>query len=399
MSSELQLVADALAARLSRSVAVDDPGLCLLAHTEHTGEVDRQRIESILRRQASPEATAFSYRLGAADSLDVFIEPPAPEIGSTIGRIGMPIRYGDRLLGFIWLLESEGPLTDTVADALRKAAGDAGEILYREHLLGELGRRRERELVHDLLADDPARRGKAAEHAIQEGHVVAGPAVALVVTLDPSNAARAADRRRLGIALGLDHVRRRVPAGQLALHLDRPDHGVLIVTGSHSLPQTLGEHLHERVAAGVGLDEEHCWVGIGGLQAALADVHASYTEALRAARTAQNTRIIGQVVRHDQLGVYRVLAELPADLLRHSLPPGLIRLVEHGNASLVQTLETFLDNAGHVSRTAEQLHISRATLYYRLRRIEEVADISLDNGDDRLAVHLGLKASRLMRLR
>ncbi|WP_406502525.1 PucR family transcriptional regulator [Streptomyces sp. NBC_01602] len=396
MSSELQLVADALAARLSRSVAVDDPGLCLLAHTEHTGEVDRQRIESILRRQASPEATAFSHRLGAADSLDVFIEPPAPEIGSTIGRIGMPVRYEGRLLGFIWLLESEGPLTDTVADALRTAAGDAGAILYREHLLGELGRRRERELVHDLLADDPALRGKAAEQAIQEGHLVAGPAVALVVTLEPPNTATPADRHRLGIALGLDHVRRRVPAGHLALHLDRPDHGVLIVTGPHSPPQTLGGHLHERVAAGAGLAGEHCWVGIGGPQAALADVHASYTEALRAARTAQNTRIIGQVVRHDQLGVYRLLTELPANLLRHSLPPGLDRLREHGNASLIHTLEAFLDNAGHVSRTAEQLHISRATLYYRLRRIEEVADINLDNGDDRLAVHIGLKASRLM---
>lgn len=82
--------------------------------------------------------------------------------------------------------------------------------------------------------------------------------------------------------------------------------------------------------------------------------------------------------------------------MRHSLPPGLDRLREHGNASLIHTLEAFLDNAGHVSRTAEQLHISRATLYYRLRRIEEVADINLDNGDDRLAAHIGLKASRLM---
>jgi sugar diacid utilization regulator len=328
----------------------------------------------------------------------VFIEPPAPDIGSTIGRIGMPIRYEGRLLGFIWLLESEGPLTDTVADALRTAAADAGAILYREHLLGELGRRRERELVHDLLADDSALRGKAAEQAIQEGHAVAGPAVALVVTLEPTKTATAADRCRLGIALGLDQVRRRVPPGHLALHLDRPDHGVLIVTGSHCPHQALGERLHQRVAVGAGLAGEHCWVGIGGPQAALAEVHASYAEALRAARTAQKTRVIGQVVHHDQLGVYRLLADLPSDLLRHSLPPGLVRLIGHGNASLIHTLETFLDNAGHVSRTAGQLHISRATLYYRLRRIAEVADIDLDNGDDRLAVHLGLKARRLMRL-
>ncbi|MEU0040885.1 helix-turn-helix domain-containing protein [Streptomyces sp. NPDC006333] len=395
----MQLVADALAARLSRSVAVDDPGLCLLAYTEHAGEVDHQRIESILRRQATPEATAFSYQHGAADSRDVFVEPPAPEIGSTIGRIGMPIRYEGRLLGFIWLLESEGSLTGMVADALRAAAGEAAAVLHREYLLRELGRSRERELVRDLLADDPALRGRAAEQATRDGHLVAGPALAFVVTLDSANAESPTDRRRLGIALGLDYVRRRVPARHLALQLDRLDHGVLVVTGPRSESQALGSQLHAQVAAGAGLGGDHCWVGIGGPQASLADVHASYAEALRAARIAQITRILGQVVRDDQLGVYRLLAELPADLLRHGLPPGLDRLLEHGNASLKLTLETFLDNAGHVSRTAELLHISRATLYYRLRRIEEVADINLDNGEDRLAVHVGLKASRLMRLR
>ena len=48
-------------------------------------------------------STTFRAELVQAvvDSLDVFIEPPAPEIGSTIGRIGMPVRYEDRLLGFI----------------------------------------------------------------------------------------------------------------------------------------------------------------------------------------------------------------------------------------------------------------------------------------------------------
>ncbi|MEU7115376.1 hypothetical protein [Streptomyces sp. NPDC046182] len=158
------------------------------------------------------------------------------------------------------------------------AAGDAASwaILYREHRLGVLGRSR----------------------------------------------GNTCDRHRLGIALGLDHVRRRVPAGHLALHLDRPAHGILIVTGGHSPPQPLGGDLHERVAAGAGVAGEQCRVGVGGPQAALADVHASYTEARRAARTAQHTRVIGQVLRHDRPGVYRLPAGLPADLLRHRLPTG-----------------------------------------------------------------------------
>ncbi|MEO3876485.1 helix-turn-helix domain-containing protein [Nonomuraea sp. B12E4] len=58
-----------------------------------------------------------------------------------------------------------------------------------------------------------------------------------------------------------------------------------------------------------------------------------------------------------------------------------------------------MGNAGDVKRTAASLCIHRASLYYRLRRIEEIASVDLSSGDDRLALHLGLKVARLIRLR
>lgn len=56
----------------------------------------------------------------------------------------------------------------------------------------------------------------------------------------------------------------------------------------------------------------------------------------------------------------------------------------------------YLDTAGDAKRTVAQLHIHRATLYYRLRRIEELTDLDLSRGDDRLAAHLSLKLARLV---
>ena len=45
--------------------------------------------------------------------------------------------------------------------------------------------------------------------------------------------------------------------------------------------------------------------------------------------------------------------------------------------------------------SAKRLHIHRATLYYRLSRIEELTGMSLADGQDRLALHLGVKLGRL----
>ena len=46
-------------------------------------------------------------------------------------------------------------------------------------------------------------------------------------------------------------------------------------------------------------------------------------------------------------------------------------------------------------KTAAELGIHRQTLYYRLGKAERLTHRDLSDGDDRLAVHLGLKAGRL----
>jgi DNA-binding PucR family transcriptional regulator len=48
-----------------------------------------------------------------------------------------------------------------------------------------------------------------------------------------------------------------------------------------------------------------------------------------------------------------------------------------------------------VAEAAEQLALHRASLYYRLKKIEDIVGIDLRSGDDRLAAHLSLKALRL----
>ncbi|GAA3845987.1 hypothetical protein GCM10022226_81820 [Sphaerisporangium flaviroseum] len=74
----------------------------------------------------------------------------------------------------------------------------------------------------------------------------------------------------------------------------------------------------------------------------------------------------------------------PLVLLREADPRGVLR----------ETLEAYLDSGGDAQGTAEAAHLHRTSLYYRLRRIEEITGRDLRDGRARLELHLALKLAR-----
>jgi sugar diacid utilization regulator len=396
----LQRLVDSLGDRLGgRSVAIDDRNIRLLAYNSHAGDVDGMRIHSIMQRQVPQETLIYVRDVGAYDKQDLFRLPVRPDVELTIERIGMPIRYENTLLGFLWLLASDGPLSGHDAETVRLAAEHAAHVLQRDNFLDELRRGRTGEMMRDLLSGDQRLHGEAAERLIEEEILVAGPVAALVVTLPREADQPLSEKDRLSLALGLEHGCHRAPP-RSAIHLERADHGVIVVanTADRDLDQ-LAVAVHEQVCAASGRPEEDCVVGIGGRRPSLSEGYASYREAVRAADVARVIGVLGRVVRYSSLGVYGLLAELPLDQLRGSVHPGLQRLFDYDDANhgaMAQTLEAFMANAGDVSRVAEALNIHRASVRYRLRRIEKIANIDLSNGDDRLALHLGLKVAQLI---
>ena len=64
---------------------------------------------------------------------------------------------------------------------------------------------------------------------------------------------------------------------------------------------------------------------------------------------------------------------------------------------LIDTARCVLDNGGDVTVSAEQLHIHRTTLYYRLDRIEELTGVNLRLAAGRDALHMALHLARVPR--
>ena len=401
MPDDLQHLVDSLAGQLHRSVAIDDPRLRLISYSAHAGTVDRVRTASILAKAVPPEVASWVLGHGIEDAQECFALPANPELG--IGaRLCVPIRMDGELLGYLWLLESEGPIgPDEVAASVR-AAADAAIFLHRERRVRALRSGLERELVRDLLVEDRSVRVQAAQELIDAGLIVPqGARVVSVVRVsgrtgrDPDQAVASA------VDDGLREVRNGLPMGH-GIHLGRIDHGLLIVSGGvraltdatirESAERLLGA-VQERLAA----DRWSTVVGVGDTVTDLPDAHDSFHQAMRAARTVELIGMLSPVAHWSELGVYRLLSQLPSErLTADTLPRGLLEMIKRPeNATLVETLETFLDFAGNTRRTAEHFGIHRVSLYGRLRRVEELTGLDLEDGQQRLAAHLGLKLVRL----
>jgi sugar diacid utilization regulator len=81
------------------------------------------------------------------------------------------------------------------------------------------------------------------------------------------------------------------------------------------------------------------------------------------------------------------------------VPESVQRLLElPPEGGLAGTLECYLDLAGDVKASAQALSLHRASLYYRLEKIESATGKDLKRGEDRLELQLGLKMARLLRV-
>jgi GAF domain-containing protein len=401
MAADLQALVDSLGRRLKRAVAIDDPHMRLLAYNSHFGHVDDVRTASIMHRKAPTNAIAWVMRLGIKDASGPVRVAPNPALGMD-ARICAPVRCQGHLLGYVWLVETEPALGDAGMEVVRAAAQTAGEILHRERLLGELRRGRERELVRDLLSDQPQVRQHAAYELVESNLLVPvrGVAVLLIRMLRPGRDLD--DASLVSIGLALDQMRRMV-SSRHSLHLVRPDHGLFLVEAEAPSLRPGGVAELARQAAEVvasHLSGEGGWatvIGVGETQPHLSDAATSYWQAMQAARVAEIIPAFRPVAMWSRLGIYRMLIQFPIqELTASALHPGLLELFKEPDAKLmVETLECYFDNGCDAKQTATRLRLHRASLYYRLHKIERTTQLSLRCGDDRLALHLGLKLARL----
>ncbi|MGW6455170.1 PucR family transcriptional regulator [Streptomyces sp. NPDC055078] len=398
MSSEIQRLTDQLARELNRPVAIDDKRLHLRCYSPHYGQVDQARIDSIMHRAASPDILAFIESLGVPKAVEPVRVPANAELG-TCARVCVPVRNGGIVLGYLWIIDWE---EDLAGEELRRAAEVAeqiGLLLHHDHLLGEIERGRERELLRDLLVGDSDLRKEAA---LSIAGTLAGPRHRwLALVARPAAVATPLTGLTAAFDTELEALRLR-PGVALALHLVRSDHTILVVvqpeTGPDCDVRTIARAYQKALRAALPDPAAgDIVIGAGDPQENGAGTVLSYEQAAMACRVADAVAGTGDIVLWSECGIYRTLLGLaPAALDRRLLDPAVRRLLDADpDGVLAGTMEHYLDSGARIKATAERLNLHRTTLYYRIDRTEQITGLDLSSGGDRLILHLGLKLARM----
>jgi hypothetical protein len=380
---------------------IEDHRQRVVVYSEQLEPMDEVRRLSILRRQTTPEVIAFFRQVGIVRATEPIRTPACAEL-KMLPRICVPIRHGDLLLGFAWLIDADQSMTDEEIAAVSTTTTDLALALYRENLTGELRSQRETEAIRLLLADERDAQRHGATSLLEDNLISAdgAPTTAVVARLVPRPDVRLDDLARIALEQALVASRRWIGPRE-AVHLVRYDHGVLLVRDrqGHAPPLTVAEHVNDALRTTIrGLSSvARAVVGVGRPRSELSEVRMSYDEAVLAARIAVQLPVVGPVASWSQLGIYRVLSQLSSEVTNGaSVHPGLEELFKDpSNQPLLETLETYLDMAGNARVTAERLNLHRTSLYYRLQRVEQLAGTDLKNGNERLSLHLALKLARL----
>ncbi len=399
MEDELKAVAEGLSARLGRSVAIDDPNIRLLAHTAHDEDIDQTRIRSLVERRGPEEVVSLLKDLHIAEATSPVRIPPRKDL-KFLARVCVPIRCEGRLFGYLWLIDEGSSVTDAELVLASEAAAAMGQLMHRQQLLGSLRNSRDRDLLRDLISNQPTVREPAAAELVRLDVLPDGcPTVAVAIRVtSPHSDTTGAQAVTLDLALQR-MVRNIVPASAISLSRSG-GFGTVLIAGaylpSHDMLRGHAELLIRTVEK--NNQAAQVQVGLGPVLHGLAEAHRTVSGAEDVLRVASAVPGFAAIARYEELGIYRLLLHLSHDELPlEAVPEGLRHLLrEDREGQLALTLETYLDLAGSAQAAAAALNLHRASLYQRIQRIEAITRMSLSDGGDRLSLHLGLKLARLL---
>jgi len=328
--ADVQKQVEVLAATLDCPVLVEDAQHRPLWWSAQ-GEIDAVRSRTILQREPPPEAAALVTTLGLAQATGPVRTPALPEVDMA-ERWCVPLRSGHQLLGYLWVSDSAGKVSaDDLAPVLECAALAAVTLARTQPNQQEREQRRAGLLMRLASGPDPT----SAAELIDLERLSAGATVAVNAPLTAG-----------GWAL---------PAG-MSVHVNPPV-GQVHTSGAPVPLATLALAVHRAsctlraLRAGARLTQP-CW---------------------------------------DALGSWHLIVGAPQDLSPGQVHRGADVLLAQKRPDLLVTARCVLDNGGDVTLSAEQLHIHRTTLYYRIERIEALTGVNLRLAAGRDDLHLALR--------
>ncbi|MDQ1448945.1 MAG: hypothetical protein QOC79_1916 [Actinomycetota bacterium] len=287
---------------------------------------------------------------------------------------GQPLRDGDRLL----VLARAG--NDDVV--LEHAATVLALELAHLRGIAEAELRLRRDLVEELLSGTDVESARERAHAL--GYDLDRPHRVLVVTGTP----RRNDRDALFHA-----VRRAARDHDIGSLLVARSGAIAVLSDADA--DTDLDRFREAIDAELGPGCA-CRIGVSEQCDRPDDFPLAFGQAQLALKMQVSTAGPEQVTVFEDLGVYKLLAEIPdIGSVERFVERWLGPLLDYDTSKggrLVETLTAYLECGGSYDATARAISTHRSTLRYRLQRVREITGYDLTDPDTRFNLQLATRA-------
>jgi PucR family transcriptional regulator, proline-responsive transcriptional activator len=391
-AAEVQNVLDDIADMLRVGVSVDDLSGRLIAYNAQHGHADDARVRALLGRETPDDIRMWEQKHGTTTALRPFIIGANPQLGMD-ARVCLPLISRGVRTGLLYLLAERDP------EALLAQVGAIEEqvqllaaVLY-EIASPHLDERRQRELDFDAACQGDAD-ALSALHSTTALRHARGVRVSVSIFCDGDELMRFSESCAAQMRLAVHQTVSHHPA-VLASSV-RDSHAVVLLRPDRESSAVLQLHKQFSVSnpsPAVGPEEDRLCTGVAAVSS-IDELPRSYRRAVIAAQTAAVEPEFGPIADWDDIGPYQIIATSlrPAET---PLSERLQTLVDADpTGGLVDTLEALYDRGDSVQLVADQLHLHRTSLYYRLNKIRDLIGADPLVGAMRLELHLALKARR-----
>ncbi|WP_433298241.1 helix-turn-helix domain-containing protein [Pseudonocardia sp. CA-142604] len=391
-------IAESLATRLRCTVLVDDAAGRLITAASVDGRpATRDGRCAALHEQA---------RSHLADDPDLGIAALPAELGPVDGSPGLvvPVVLDEDVAGHLWALCPRAPLGPPHRQALVRAAAVVAFALLKERTAQEVEWRLSRDFFDDLLDAEGQSSQALHARARQLGADLTEPHTVLVIRRDaPQDEPTAVheDREAYAQRSLLSLVQRTGATWKGAtLTATRSDHVVVLwrENGQSRSAAEFAHHLRREILAYAG-----GWTATIGVGPTCVDVQ-EYGDAYRLTSSVldlvQQSDRRDRVVTLDEIGAYRLLLQVKRPRELRSFAQAVLGTVhaydEQHQSKLGLTLRTYTTHRCNAALTAGALHVHPNTVSYRLRRIERLLGIELDDPQTLLHVQLALMIENIL---
>jgi sugar diacid utilization regulator len=326
-----------------------------------------------------------------------------PKVGGMPAIIVAPILVGDEVPSYLVTIDPAENLfgEDMSLLVTEHAATICGVILGRERVVAAAARRVRDDLVEGLLLGRGRDNADASRWAAHLGYdpAVDHHVMAIAFDLPPESLGASSDEaaQRQRIWESIEHfIGTRAPD---AIVSARESEVVVVVTADPG-PSTPAMDTRQLAAACLARLAElfpaaKVVIGIGGTCRDPGEIARSYAQAQRTTQTLRRLSRTGSVAAFGDLGILRLLLQVPelAELRSFASDVlGKLSMHEHEHKSeYLTTLACYFRENNSPQRASRILHVHPNTVAYRVKRIEEITGLRLDNYSDRLIAQVALE--------